>query len=239
MENGVSHLVVVPDVEGTEHVQRFCVFAEGPAVIPDFLLLVAHRAHACTEFYYRVVQHYFDQGHCRSEDIEGQEDLLVQLREVPLQEVQEVEGGRQPVRVYVRVFHYHPAGHQGEQHQHEGEYQQCHRGEILTEAVDFGGMALQEGAVGDVPGEDIEEGEGDDHRNACVEEAGHHQDEVEVGSLLIDVQFEVSDLFVHGFLKDFSLIVLEFIFADATAPVEDVDQPDHNSVEDEIVGEKG
>ena len=239
MQDGVPHLVVVPDVEGAEHVQRFCILAKGSAVVPDLLLLVAHRAHTRTEFYYRVVQHYLHQSHRGCQDVEGQEDLLVQLREVPLQEIQKVEGVRQSVRIYVRVFHYHPAGDQGEEHQHEGEDQQGHGGEILAEAVDLGGVTLQEGSVGDVPGEDVEEGEGDDHGDACVKEAGHNQDKVEVRGLLVDIQFEIGDLFVHGFLKDFSLVILEFVFADAAAPVEDVDQPYDYSVEDEIVGEEG
>ena len=71
-----------------------------------------------------------------------------------------------------------------------------------------------------------------------MEEAGHNEDEVEVRSLLVHVKFEIGDLFVHRFLKNFPLIILKPIFGDTAAPVEDVDQPDHNSVEDKIVGEE-
>lgn len=99
-------------------------------------------------------------------------------------------------------------------------------------------MILQERTVGEVPGEDVEPGEGNQSRDASVEKSGDDDNEIEIRGLLVDFDLEVSDLSIHSFLKNFPLIILKLIFGDTAASEEDVDQPDSNGVEDEIVSEE-
>ena len=72
-----------------------------------------------------------------------------------------------------------------------------------------------------------------------MEDRSHENNKVEIGGLFVDLQLEVSDLLIHGLLEYSSLVVLELLLGDAAAAVEDVDKPDPEGIEDEIVGEEG
>ena len=140
--------------------------------------------------------------------------------------------------VYGCVFNYHPTSYQWEDDEHDRADQKGYLAEIFTQALYLWRVALEERTVGEVSWEDVQPCQGKEGRDTCIEECGNDDNQIEVGCFLVNLYLEISDLPVHCFLKNFSLVLLKLIFRDATATEKDVDKPDSYGIENEIVGEE-
>lgn len=98
--------------------------------------------------------------------------------------------------------------------------------EVFSQSTHLRRLTLEEGTVRDVAGEDVEESEGDENRDSCTEESSHEEDKVGIGSFLGDVQLELSNLAVHLFLEDLSLLALQFFGVGAAAFIEEEGAPE-------------
>ena len=98
-------------------------------------------------------------------------------------------------------------------------------------------MVLQKTPVDDVARHDVEEGQRHKHRDACPEDAGHDDDQVETGCLFGHFECEVCHLPVHRFLQDAVLLILQRVLAAATTLEEDVGSPQTHCVEEDVVCE--
>lgn len=87
--------------------------------------------------------------------------MQIQFGEVTLDEIQEGKGVGNSWRVDVAVGDKHPLADQREENGDEEENPESEGGKLLPESVYFGGVALQEGTIDDVPGDNVKHSEGE------------------------------------------------------------------------------
>lgn len=145
---------------------------------------------------------------------------------------------------HVFVFHEglvgseHPASINAGQDQHEGDQGKGETIKLLTQASNTTGITLKKGSIDNILGTEVEESEGDEYRNAPIEEKCHEHDHIEVGVFLIGIKFVWNHFFVHAFLEDGTFIIFEwFLIADAF--VDDEEEPGDHQIDDHVVGVDG
>jgi hypothetical protein len=93
---------------------------------------------------------------------------------------------------------------------------------------------LQKRPIDDIAAQQIDIGQWDKDGYPSAEDAAHNHSQVEISSLLIDIQFKLSNFFIHVFLQDFSLLLLE-IRATRRVFILEEEEPDYEGIDNHVI----